>query len=625
MLGFSLLVPAFLFGLLTIAVPIALHLIKRETAPTVSFSAVRLLRRTPIERTSRRSLSDWLLLILRVVALVLLVLGYARPYSTDAVGADSRPLLVVAVDISFSMTVDGQFNRALRLAEEALRGAPDDHAVAVTAFDTVAQVIAEPSFDRQSAVAKLRQLIPGAGATSYSAGLDHAAKLIGQRAGGITVISDLQFTGWRESNRARLPEKVDIRVVDIGAPLDNMALIQIRPEPTRTVAMILNSGVEVQNTSVRLLLDEQEIAQSEIIAPAGQTVEVVFPVVLPKSGEVQVVLNDPLGVAIDNSRYMLLKSPEPKSLLVVTTGENLNTDAFYLEQALGVGREQTGFQVVLIPGTNIAPLIQSTNPNNLAAVLLLTTRGLDQASQLLLAEFVANGGGVLIVAGEDVEPATVNAFLQGTLTLSHSRLTNLERNLIPANRRHTIWRAFGGRLGNLSQVGFSSTMTITLDGQAEVLASFNDGFPALVESKIGDGSVIVFGSDLNNEWNNFPRHPTFVPFVHEIVRYLTAEREMSHDFVVGNVPREVAERPGFATLVASGRRIVINVDSAESDLNRLSMDEFMVAVDRHREAVDSTMGELLSEGHDVHQYWQYIFGLMLAILMTESMLSARTS
>jgi hypothetical protein len=100
---------------------------------------------------------------------------------------------------------------------------------------------------------------------------------------------------------------------------------------------------------------------------------------------------------------------------------------------------------------------------------------------------------------------------------------------------------------------------------------------------------------------------------------------MSHDFVVGNVPREVAPRPGFATLSASGRRIVINVDSAESDLNRLSMDEFIVAVDRHREAVDATTGESLSEGHKVHQYWQYIFGLMLAILMTESLLSARTS
>ena len=168
-------------------------------------------------------------------------------------------------------------------------------------------------------------------------------------------------------------------------------------------------------------------------------------------------------------------------------------------------------------------------------------------------------------------------------------------------------------------------MTITLDGQAEVLASFNDGFPALVESTIGDGTVIVFGAARNNEWNNFPRHPTFVPFVLEIVQYLTAEREMSYDFIVGNIPREVAQRPGFATVAASGRRIVINVDSAESDLNRLSMDEFMVAVDRHREGVESTMGKLLSEEHDIHQYWQYIFGLMLAILMTESLLSARTS
>ena len=55
------------------------------------------------------------------------------------------------------------------------------------------------------------------------------------------------------------------------------------------------------------------------------------------------------------------------------------------------------------------------------------------------------------------------------------------------------------------------------------------------------------------------------------------------------------------------------------------MDEFIVAVDRHREAVDATTGESLSEEHKVHQYWQYIFGLMLAILMTESLLSARTS
>jgi hypothetical protein len=55
------------------------------------------------------------------------------------------------------------------------------------------------------------------------------------------------------------------------------------------------------------------------------------------------------------------------------------------------------------------------------------------------------------------------------------------------------------------------------------------------------------------------------------------------------------------------------------------MEELMVVVDRHRESLDTTMAESLSETHDVRQYWQYIFGLMLAILMTESLLSARTS
>ena len=43
--------PLFLLGALAITVPVVLHLLRRDVAPEVPFSAVRLLRRTPIEQS----------------------------------------------------------------------------------------------------------------------------------------------------------------------------------------------------------------------------------------------------------------------------------------------------------------------------------------------------------------------------------------------------------------------------------------------------------------------------------------------------------------------------------------------------------------------------------------------
>ena len=42
----SFLYPAFLIGALAIAVPVVLHLLRRDVAPEVRFSAVRLLKKS---------------------------------------------------------------------------------------------------------------------------------------------------------------------------------------------------------------------------------------------------------------------------------------------------------------------------------------------------------------------------------------------------------------------------------------------------------------------------------------------------------------------------------------------------------------------------------------------------
>src|SRR4029079_12537491 len=75
----SFLSPLFLIGAAAAAVPIVLHLLKREPETRVKLAAVRLLKQAPVEHTQNRHLRELILLALRVAALVLLALAFARP------------------------------------------------------------------------------------------------------------------------------------------------------------------------------------------------------------------------------------------------------------------------------------------------------------------------------------------------------------------------------------------------------------------------------------------------------------------------------------------------------------------------------------------------------------------
>jgi hypothetical protein len=129
--GLSFLSPLFLIGAIAAAVPILLHLFHRKTEVVIDFPAVSLLKRAPVQLHRRRKLRELLLLALRVAALLLLALSFARPYLAGASAPSSQPLTVLAVDTSMSMTAPGQMDRARDAALRAASAAPGSHALAL--------------------------------------------------------------------------------------------------------------------------------------------------------------------------------------------------------------------------------------------------------------------------------------------------------------------------------------------------------------------------------------------------------------------------------------------------------------------------------------------------------------
>ncbi len=114
--------PGVLWGLLALAIPIIIHLFHFRRYKRVYFTNVKFLQEVKDERSARRKLRNLLVLLARLLAVGLLVLGFAQPFFGDKDKSTSQRLVSVFVDNSFSMTTLSSdvplIDKAKRRAEE---------------------------------------------------------------------------------------------------------------------------------------------------------------------------------------------------------------------------------------------------------------------------------------------------------------------------------------------------------------------------------------------------------------------------------------------------------------------------------------------------------------------------
>ena len=93
--------PLFFAALAGLAIPVLLHLTQREKKQIIRFPSLMFVRRIPYQSVRRRKIQHWLLLLVRVTALALIVLAFARPFVRQAnvpvVPGAVVPLIATAV------------------------------------------------------------------------------------------------------------------------------------------------------------------------------------------------------------------------------------------------------------------------------------------------------------------------------------------------------------------------------------------------------------------------------------------------------------------------------------------------------------------------------------------------
>ena len=623
--GLSFLSPLFLIGALTVAIPVVLHLFRRRDDPVVPFSAMRFLHQVPIEQARRRRLQDLLLLALRVAALLLLAVGFARPYLQSSMSASEAGVTVVAVDVSASMGDAIRFARAQTLARQAIDKAPAGDQVAVVQFAGRADVLVEPGRDRDAARAAIARLQPSFGPTRYHAAIARGLDVVGTRTGRLVLVTDLQSSGWSSADAVSVPERVTIEVGDVGPLPPNVAIAELDQSSQGVRVGLVSTGAS-RSVDVELTVDGKIAGRQRVTLPADGAGDVLFRDLTAAVGAVRARLITLDGIPADDERWLVLGSrPGVRAAIIASPGAGLD-DAVYVRRALEAAEGADTWRVEVRPADRVR---DAADLSGVAVAVLVGTAGLDRRGAEALGRFVEHGGGLFVAVGPGVNVELLAAGLGAAFPrLRVGPPAETPYSLVPTDGRHPIFRLFDPDEGAFEQARFSRIATIATTAPASVIARFDNGAPALVDQAMGKGRLGVFASDLSNRWNDLVLQPAFVPWVVETASWLAATKAVPAGLVAGDDTTGQADRPGVidwrpaGAAAAPATKLAVNVAAQERDARRMSGAAFVAQVPR--DADDRAAAPAAAQRQEAEQsWWRYGLALMLMGLIVESAIGRR--
>jgi len=616
----GLLAPLFLLGLAAIAVPVLLHLFRRETAPEREFAAVRYLQPTRIERQERRRIQDWWLLLLRALALALLAFAFARPY-VERPPPEVTPV-VVAVDTSYSVRPDATLEAVRAEALRVLDGVPAGTPVALVTFDDRATVVADPTNDHGGVRALIGSIAPGFGGTRYGAAMEAARAVLGDRPGRVVVVTDMQARGWARG-AAALPDDVDVEVVPVGVRVDNVLVRDLVVRDDGARAVVSNAGLDERDVAIRLRRDEVVVATERRTLAAGVSADVEFAGTFAPGAYVAEI-DDVQGFAADNVRYAVHGAAQPTRVVLLTGAATDRPLGYFLERAYAALGEGTPRQLSVETRVG-AEALEAASLAEADLVVWLAATGIDRRQVSALETHVRDGGRLLVACGPSLDARVADVVTQPfgiTLAPPSEARPDPPGGLLADDPRHPLLAALGEARVALGRAQVTRACQMDVEAPAAMVASFTSGRPAVGEVRLGEGRLLVLATDLARQWNDLPVQPAFLPLVGEMTAHLLGPRGRG-DRLVRDVREPGYQRPGVWPIGPSGAAVAVNVDVAESDQSRQTADEFQAAIvrqprDETRQAAVQAVRAEQGQG-----LWRYGLMLLAAALVAEGVLARR--
>lgn len=517
--------PAFLWGLLALAIPIAVHLFNFRRYRKVYFSNVDQLQALRTESQRQSTLRRWLVLLMRCLAVAFLVLAFAQPTLPDKSGQMQAGTTVVSIyiDNSFSMENSSSDGSQLETAKQKVREIasayrPGDsyqllsNALGGEEFrwlsrdeflDAVDDLQISPLSRRLSeVVTRQTDFMRQSGAAN------HHAYLLSDFQSSISDLDQLTTP----SSSLITPQYTLVPIE--GVATDNLYIDTLALDaPAYFVggsvtveAFVRNDGRrDIEKLPVKLIVNGRERALATLDLPAGTSGKASLRFTIDSAGwhDGRVEISD-YPVTFDDSYHFTLLAGQRIDMSVAgKANENL--------EKLFAHDSTLHYQYSAI----------ITQPSSLHFLLLNEVEDLPSGMAQDLASWVEEGGILCVVPPAGGNTEQLNALLTLLKAPHLGEWSNRGLKATQVDFSASLYRnVFNGTSDEMEMPSVHGSYRLVTDhALCQPVITLADGSLLLASTPCGAGRLYLFSCPLTTEWTSLVSQALFVPTLYNMALY----------------------------------------------------------------------------------------------------------
>lgn len=491
--------PQMLWGLLVLAIPVLIHLLRLRRFKKTPFTNVRLLQQLVVESNRSSQLKKWLLLAARLGLLAALVVAFAQPFEARPDARKPR-LVALYLDNSFSMQAPRGNSSLLQESVQTLlqRLPPDFECALLTNTEAFPP---RPLSEFRETLLNLSYTHEKADATAL---LLRAGSLLPETPGTLRelwMVSDFQ--------------DLDLAGVD-STGLPKIQVLALRPDARHNMsldtAFISNRSPEILELQVSVSIDDTTRVKP-LSLYNGDTLIAKSAPELTGSGRGQAIFSLPAnrqidgairildeGLAYDNTLFFNLADPPKIRVYSVGPGP-----ADYLQRIYTP--DEFDFSSSGLRELDFALLEQQH---------LIILNELPEISEPLgraVTAFLDAGGTVLVIPATEARLESYNPWLKAAAGLELGASTADEAQITGVSFDHVLYRdVFEGEVVNFEYPTARSHFRVNASAPAPL--RFQNGDPFLANRE----RVYLFTAALESANSDFRLSPLIVPTFYALGR-----------------------------------------------------------------------------------------------------------
>lgn len=519
--------PAFFWALLTLAIPIIIHLFHFRRFRTVYFTNVRFLKALQEETQSRSRLKHLLVLLARCLALAALVFAFAQPFiPADRKSTGANRVVSVYIDNSFSMDSRGESSSLIELAKKhaseiiSSYKATDRFNLITNDFEGKHQrLVTKDQF-----IELLEEVNSSPASRKISEVISRQKDILKQSESSqqiVYLISDFQKNTF-DLNTLKADTSVSLNCVHIKPQLaDNISIDSVwfeSPYREKGKADIIQlklknfSNARVENLPVKLTVDNAQRGLGSATIGVDSILNTAISFTASGAGyhSGSLKITD-YPVVFDDEFFFSYKIPEKISILAI----NGSGDSPYLNRLF---QSNNAFEYL-----NSSDLqVDYAGFSNKHLIILNGLKSISSGLSQELKKFTQQGGSILVFPSLQSDLNSYQLLSNELKAGQYQAVQTLQQKVSKLNDSHRIYDdVFEKKPDGIDLPAVKSYLTFKPgnDSRQEEIMRLQNGDLFLADYDSWKGHTYLCAVPLEEAAGNFQLHALFIPTVYKIALY----------------------------------------------------------------------------------------------------------